>query len=453
MEKSMSEIINNYLVEIAHGKLTLTEQEIDEETDPNIQEILYGLKYLSEDLAYKTEEATKVAALNSEKAIIEAKLNFKSLFLAKMSHEIRTPMNGIIGMLDVLREHTNLDIKQKEYVDIIRRSSHDLLAIINDILDLSKIEAGHMRIDKKPMSVFDIVCKVEGLFAASLKQKKILIEKNIESDFPEIIESDPARITQIVSNLLGNAIKFTDEGNVKIRMSSRKLQDDERMLIKLEIIDNGCGISDEDQKYLFQEYQQFSTHANGTTSGTGLGLSICKKLVELMDGEIGVISKEGEGSNFWFTFKAQKLRKEHKHTDMIDLNQKFNFKVLVVDDNPVNIAVARIVLENLGCKVVDVNSGTSAITEVNEQYFDLIFMDIQMPIMDGTEATRYIKNHTACKSPIIALSAHAMEGDIDKYLAQGFDDYLPKPITLNTIVKLLSKWKFVIDTENVKGKF
>lgn len=381
--------------------------------------------------------------------ILTQNASFKEQFLANMSHEIRTPLNGVIGMIDVLMTNTDLDDLQREYIGTVHRSSQDLLAILNDILDLSKLEAGQMKIEQADMNVHSVVHKVKGLFAAEAKQKGLSIRSVYGEDVPQSFKAGEIRLTQIISNLVGNAVKFTTEGEIVIKTSLVENRP-EAMVVKVEVIDNGDGISEADQQKLFSQFQQLDQSSTKSIKGTGLGLSICKRLVELMHGEIGVVSEEGRGSNFWFTFTAypltqaereQKQQKEQKSKPSPkDKFPNFNLNVLLVDDNDVNLMLAEIMLNNFGCVAQFAENGLLALEKCKENTFDLILMDIQMPVMDGVEATQKIKADHPDAPPIIGLSANAMEGDAEKYMGLGLDDYLLKPLTLEALGLKLGDW-------------
>ncbi|MBL4887044.1 MAG: response regulator [Flavobacteriaceae bacterium] len=439
IDKIIADKIIGFLIEIANDRLSLTDDAIIGEKDKGMQEIFFGLKYLFEDYQYNKSEAEKVLTLRKEKEIAERSTEFKSQFLANMSHEIRTPMNGIIGMINILIEHTTLDSIQKEYVDIIHRSSQDLLAILNDILDLSKLESGKMELSKKEVDMHNIVQKVKQLFEAKAKQKGITIRVLHANDLPLSFNTDETRLTQIISNLVGNAVKFTNEGEIIIKTSLLE-QSSQKLKFKIEVIDTGTGISKENQAKLFIQFQQLNQNIITGAKGTGLGLSISKKLVTLMGGEIGVESQIGIGSNFWFTFEAfPVVQKEIKKETQINFNQ-YNLNILLVDDSDVNLTVLKLMLAKLGCTVEMAINGKKAVDMFKEGKYHLIFMDIQMPVMDGVTATKTIKSMYKNVPPIIGLSANAMEGDAEKYMAEGLDDYLYKPITTDILNQKLAKW-------------
>ena len=390
--------------------------------------------------AFAAVVGKKQDLLLDKNCILNQRATVKAQFLATMSHEIRTPMNGIIGMIDLLIKNTHLNNQQREYAEIIHNSSLDLLSILNDILDLSKLESGKNVFNNSQANIHDIIHKVMKLFSAKALQKGIILKSSSTEDIPFKFNADTARLTQIISNLLSNAIKFTRSGEININTSVAELHEDS-LTIKVEIIDTGEGIAKDRKDKIFDQFEQIN-HDNLTQiKGTGLGLSICRELVKIMDGEIGVISELGEGSNFWFTFKAFNVEEPIVETKpkLEEVISQYNLKVLLVDDSDINLRVLKLMLTKLGCLVETVVNGKKAVDTFEEGKYDLIIMDIQMPVMDGIEATQTIKLQNKNVPPIIGLSANAMEGDAEKFMARGLDDYLYKPITIDTLNKKLQK--------------
>ncbi|WP_135081918.1 ATP-binding protein [Terasakiella sp. SH-1] len=375
------------------------------------------------------------ALKNAEKNALQAS-KVKSEFLAAMSHEIRTPMTGIIGFADMLiEEEDNPDHRNK--VLRIKKSTEGLLRIVNDILDISKLEAGKLEIEHLDFQLKELVRETLDMFHKNrATDKGVEIKLDFTPDFPNMVQSDPTRIRQVLVNIIGNAFKFTHEGSVHISCSK------EAGLIKIAVQDSGIGMSEEVQATLFSDFTQADASISRKYEGTGLGLAISKRLIELLDGQIGVDSEEGIGSTFWFTFpyiQATTTSQPDKKDKGLSANQykaTASLNILVAEDNRVNQTIIDRFLSAYGHKMTIVENGEEAVDSLRDHDYDLILMDIRMPGMDGMEATRIIRKMTGPKSniPIIAITADAVKENVNSYLECGMNSYASKPFNWGKLV-------------------
>lgn len=374
---------------------------------------------LAEDAKIKAENATQIA---------ENAVKSKQQFLSNMSHEIRTPMNAIIGFTKVVLK-TNLSAKQKEYLMAIKMSGDALIVLINDILDLAKVDAGKMTFELIPFKMAASISAMLHLFETKIQEKNLILETDYDSKIPDTLIGDPVRLHQIILNLVSNAVKFTSKGKITVRVRLVD-EDPEKVTVQFSVTDTGIGINPEKMETIFDNFQQASSGTSRLYGGTGLGLAIVKQLVEPQGGSIDVISKIEEGSTFSFTLPFQKTNVAAAIvTEIIELDTNVkNMKVLVVEDIPLNQLLMKTLLDDFGFECDITANGKLALEKLKENTYDIILMDLQMPEMNGFEATQYIRKTMNSKIPIIALTADVTTVDLAKCKAVGMDDYIAKPV-------------------------
>lgn len=414
---------------------------------------------IAETATKTAENATSIAESATRTA--EDAVKAKQQFLSNMSHEIRTPMNAIIGFTKVVLK-TDLTAKQKEYLTAIKMSGDALIVLINDILDLAKVDAGKMIFEKIPFRLAASLSAMLHLFETKIQEKNLQLIKEYDTNIPEILLGDPVRLHQIILNLLSNAVKFTAKG--KITISARLLsQDEEKVNIEFSVADTGIGIVKEKLNKIFENFQQASSGTSRLYGGTGLGLAIVKQLVESQGGSIRVSSKIDEGSLFSFVLEFQKTKAEAEieaATLELDTTIK-HIKVLVVEDMALNQLLMKTLLDDFGFEKDIAENGKIAIEKLQTTSYDIILMDLQMPEMNGFEATEYIRNTMHSNIPIIALTADVTTVDLAKCRAVGMNDYIAKPVDekllfskiLGLVKKpALSKYSEAIDNEITDSK-
>ena len=403
-------------------------------------------------------------ALEASKEVALQAVRAKSAFVANVSHEIRTPMNSVIGLSELLR-HTRLDTTQAQYVDIIHASSSALLSVINDILDFSKVEANKMELRPAPFTMRDALPSMLGGMRLSAERKGLVFSVRVDPAVPKVVELDAVRLGQILNNLVGNALKFTDAGSIDVHFDLEPSASpvDDSVRLRVSVRDTGVGLSVRDQQAIFEPYVQADDTAL-RAGGTGLGLSISAALVKLMGGTFGVVSAPGQGSTFHIVLPVRVVRPAIAAIPSTPLTSATAatsrtsttpvpttaaavppraLRVLLVDDHQPNQVVGRRMLEHLGHHVTVVDNGRAAVMTVATTPFDLVFMDVQMPDMDGLDATRAIRDaeqRTGRHVPVVGVTAHAMKEEVDRCLRAGMDAHVAKPLRLSMLTEVIARF-------------
>nr|MBA3986497.1 response regulator [Flavobacteriales bacterium] len=365
----------------------------------------------------------------------------KDIFIANMNHELRTPVNLIIGFSDILLQKNLEEKQQKDYIQTIRMVGENILKVINSMLDSSKIEAGKMIFEEIPFSISKTFLSLEKMFSEKAKQKNIYLRFHCHTSIPSLIIGDPTRFTQILTNLISNAIKFTDQGKVLIfgRIIVEKNQE---KFLQISVEDTGIGIDKDLQAFLFERYRQAEINITRNYGGSGLGLSIVKNLVELQNGSISFKSEMGAGSTFTFKLPLKtnvknivEIEKEILAEDILTNENKLEIlrklKILMVEDNKLNVKMMThiFLMQNISLEIAA--NGVEAVEKVKNKYFDIILMDIEMPLMKGCKATQIIRKELKNNTPIIALTANSLAWDKEKYIKKGMNGYITKPVDIN----------------------
>ena len=389
-----------------------------------------------------TQSRLGAQQLMAAKEAAEAASAAKAAFLATMSHEIRTPMNGIIGM-SALALDTELTEEQREYLSWVHSSAESLLAILNDILDFSKIEAGRLDLEQVPFDLRSLIRQTIGLFSAQAASKQLGLIADIQENLPDLVTGDPLRLRQILTNLLSNALKFTSNGSVSLCVTHQEDVDPGRIGLHFFVTDTGVGIPRDKQDMIFTPFSQADSTITRRFGGTGLGLAIAHRLVGMMDGHIWVESMEGKGSVFHFIVRLGLSHMPAQQAQHDEVIHRAGARILVAEDTPVNQRLAQALLGKRGYDVTLADDGRKAISLFQAQRFDLVLMDMQMPNVDGLEATRAIREwergNRKSRIPIIAMTANAMEADRERCLEAGMDDFIAKPFNANEMLAVVAR--------------
>ena len=401
-----------------------------------------ALSIIAKHIIYQLELGTKNNELATQKKIAQRAVLAKDSFLANMSHEIRTPLNAIIGFTDLLAQ-TRLDAVQRHYIDSVQIAEENLLIIVNDILDLSKIESGNLTIEAQPFNLKNTLKHVYDLLKVKVP-KDIEFNLFLDADMPETVIGDQGRLNQILVNLTGNALKFTQEGEVTV--SVKKVDEtDDHYFLKFLVKDTGIGIPENQIQNIFERFTQAEESTTRRFGGTGLGLSIVKQLVELHNAEIHVKSKPGKGSEFFFVLAYKKANQIEKLHQPLSVNSLGKLKILLCEDNILNQKLVKSVITNFGFELDIAENGETGIAYLSNNKYDLVLMDLEMPVKDGYQTSQYIRNEMKLTIPIIAMTAHSLVGEQERCYNMGMNGYVPKPFKQEALMEAI---KTVMTNEN-----
>lgn len=428
------------------------------ENERRLHQTIMDLRESRDQLRLQAADIEKLAAeIESQRQAAEALSQAKSDFLATMSHEVRTPLNGILGFAQLLLERLSAP-EDRKCAETIHESGKALLTIMNDVLDYSKIEAGKLELEQSDFNPASILRGVCTLMEESALRKGLTLSLSISDGVPHALNGDPGRLRQIVLNLVSNAVKFTEKGRVDVELSLVSATPTQAR-VRVEVRDTGVGIPAQAQKALFQPFIQVLDKQRRNMGGTGLGLSICKRLVTLLGGDIGFESVEGQGSRFWFEvqmpFGAQSIASQLKPARVETVGNRATADILVVDDIEENREIARAFLTSAGHRVDVAVSGSAALAALSDKHYDIVFMDVQMPEMDGVETSMRIRAMVGKKrhTPIIAMTAYAAKRDQERFLRSGMDDHLAKPIDKNSMLAVVDRWLGRASNANASAGF
>ncbi|RYJ39011.1 GAF sensor hybrid histidine kinase [Flavobacterium anhuiense] len=393
-----------------------------------------ALSIVAKHVITSLELSTKNNQLYTQRKIAERAVLARDSFLANMSHEIRTPLNAIIGFTDLLAQ-TELDDTQRDYIGNVQIAGENLLLIVNDILDLSKMESGNLPIESEPFNLKKTLRHVYSLLKVKV-QKEVEFDLFLDAELPDMVIGDQGRLNQILVNLIGNALKFTNEGEVTVSVKKIKETEDSYSF-KFSIKDTGIGIPKDKLETIFERFTQGEESTTRTFGGTGLGLNIVKQLVELQKGEVHVKSTLNRGSEFFFTLSYKKTNLEEKEVKTVSKNDLGNLKILLCEDNVLNQKLAKSVINNFGFDLDIAQNGEEGIELLSQNKYDLVLMDLQMPVKDGYQTTEYIRNEMNSNIPIIAMTAHSLVGEQERCYKVGMNGYVPKPFKQSVLLKAI----------------